>query len=111
MRTHSTRIPRLCAVCAGPYIQKGWAIGKRCGRCDAFIQKAYIRAHRIVGNAVRRGRLVAARTLSCVDCGKAAAVYDHRDYDRPLEVQPVCVSCNWHRGPAVQGQPKHGVAA
>ena len=40
----------------------------------------------------------------CTDCGKRATVYDHRDYGRPLDVEPVCQSCNLKRGPAKQSQ-------
>lgn len=36
----------------------------------------------------------------CVDCGKTAAAHDHRDWSKPLEVDPVCLSCNKKRGPA-----------
>lgn len=50
--------------------------------------------------AVRAGRIKPARGLFCVDCGKQAAVYDHRDYSKPLDVEPVCRSCNAKRGPA-----------
>ena len=38
--------------------------------------------------------------IACTDCGKPAWQYDHRDYGKPLEVQPVCHKCNNHRGPA-----------
>lgn len=34
----------------------------------------------------------------CVDCGKQAKVYDHRNYEKPLVVEPVCVGCNVRRG-------------
>ena len=36
-----------------------------------------------------------------MDCGKQAHEYDHRDYDKPLEVEPTCKSCNSKRGPAI----------
>ncbi len=39
--------------------------------------------------------------VRCVDCGKKAGHYDHRDYNQPLDVQPVCESCNCRRGPAI----------
>lgn len=39
--------------------------------------------------------------IRCVDCGAIATEYDHRDYSRPLDVDPVCSSCNKLRGPAV----------
>ena len=39
--------------------------------------------------------------IRCVDCGKWAQCWDHRDYSKPLEVDPVCKSCNYHRGPGL----------
>ena len=36
--------------------------------------------------------------IKCVDCGKPAQCWDHRDYDKPLDVEPVCGSCNGKRG-------------
>jgi hypothetical protein len=42
-----------------------------------------------------------ARTFNCVDCGKTAHGYDHRDYRKPLDVVPICRSCNYKRGPAL----------
>ncbi len=58
------------------------------------------KAIRAVTKAVRDGDLPSIGTQICVDCGKPAQHYDHRDYDKPLEVEPVCVKCNFARGPA-----------
>lgn len=51
-----------------------------------------------VYKAVRRGDLPRVSTLKCLDCGAPATCYDHRDYDKPLEVQPVCGRHNILRG-------------
>ncbi len=51
--------------------------------------------------AVKAGALPPIKTLFCVDCGKPAKHYDHRDYNKPLDVVPVCVSCNFKRGGAI----------
>ena len=59
------------------------------------------RARGAVNRAVKSGKLPPVRTLQCVDCGAPARDYDHRDYNRPLDVQPVCRSCNLMRGPAL----------
>lgn len=32
--------------------------------------------------------------------------YDHRDYTKPLSVEPVCRSCNKLRGPAIGSLPR-----
>jgi hypothetical protein len=57
-------------------------------------------AHSAVRRAVKRGELQPATVFACVDCGKPAQCYDHRDYSKPLDVEPVCTSCNLKRGPA-----------
>ena len=43
----------------------------------------------------------------CVDCKKPADVYDHRDYGKPIDVVPVCKSCNRKRGEALGWKPEH----
>lgn len=58
-------------------------------------------AQRMVGLAVRLGYLKQISQCLCVDCGAAATDYDHRDYNKPLDVEPVCRSCNFKRGPAI----------
>lgn len=59
------------------------------------------RAQSFVAAAVKRGVLPRLDgTVACVDCGGVACEYDHRDYSRPLDVQPVCRSCNARRGTA-----------
>lgn len=37
----------------------------------------------------------------CADCGEPAYCYDHRDYRKPIDVQPVCRACNQRRGPGL----------
>jgi len=59
-----------------------------------------VRAHSQVALAVARGDLPRVNDLACVDCGEyRAQCYDHRDYTKPLEVEPVCGGCNKRRGP------------
>lgn len=81
----------------------------RCGQCNsvrthikAAIQRKALTA---VARAVQKGLLPRASMLVCVDCGKQAEVYEHRHYGRPLQVEPVCQSCNRLRGPAVFPHP------
>ena len=57
-------------------------------------------ASNLVSCAVQRGDLPRVDTLICTDCDKQATDYDHRDYNKPLEVDPVCRGCNGRRGPA-----------
>jgi hypothetical protein len=39
--------------------------------------------------------------FDCTDCGNPAQVYDHRDYNKPFDVEPVCLVCNYQRGAAI----------
>jgi hypothetical protein len=60
-------------------------------------------ARKMVARAVRAGRLVSLQDtpVLCVDCEKNRATsYDHRDYAKPLQVEPVCRRCNKIRGAA-----------
>ena len=57
-----------------------------------------------VRTAVYSGLIKSARALNvqCTDCNSKATCYDHRDYTKPLDLDPVCASCNAKRG---QGYP------
>lgn len=62
------------------------------------------RAGKWMALAIRTGRLLPARTYRCVDCHERwATAWEHRDYDKPLDVDPTCDSCNFRRGPAFFG--------
>jgi hypothetical protein len=54
-----------------------------------------------VTKAVNQNRLPPARECKCADCVRPASAYDHRDYNLPLAVVPVCHTCNLARGAAV----------
>lgn len=58
-------------------------------------------ASAVVARAIKDGLLQPAKNFACIDCGDPAQQYDHRDYNKPLVVDPVCRSCNQLRGPAV----------
>lgn len=58
-----------------------------------------------VAKARRDGRLSPPSDHQCADCGRPAEQYDHRDYNKPLDVQPVCRSCNVMRGCAIPFNP------
>jgi len=55
-----------------------------------------------VSAAVRDNRLprLSEVYIACVDCGKRATDWEHRDYTKPLDVAPCCRSCNSKRGNA-----------
>jgi DNA-directed RNA polymerase subunit RPC12/RpoP len=56
------------------------------------------RAHNAVSQAVANGLIPRASEYHCMDCGKPAQAWDHRDYRKPLDVEAVCDRCN-HRRP------------
>ena len=66
---------------------------------DLVMQKRRSLAYKAVSRAVRDGTIPPARALKCVDCGAPALCYDHRDYSKPLMIEPVCRRCNSIRGP------------
>lgn len=57
-----------------------------------------IYAYRKTKAAIRCGKLAPVKGRRCEDCGEPAIAYDHRDYSRPLMVEPVCTGCNIRRG-------------
>jgi hypothetical protein len=77
-----------CEVC-GPYrrLTMKWLSGRST-------------AAAMVSSAIRSGALAKASQYRCTDCDAPANCYDHRDYGRPLDVEPVCRSCNSRRGSA-----------
>ena len=62
----------------------------------------YYSGRELAGQAVARH--VAKKILRkpsefpCADCGVYATEYDHRDYNKPVDVTPVCHKCNLRRG-------------
>lgn len=84
----ATRKPSRCEPCRKQYL-----LWMNTGRGSS-------EAHGIVGRAVAAGDLPAARGQQCADCGDVAVEYDHRDYNKPLDVAAVCRRCNLMRGKA-----------
>ena len=54
-----------------------------------------------VHSAIEIGHLPSWVGMKCVDCGDDAYGYEHRDYRKPLEVEPICRKCNAARGSAL----------
>ena len=73
---------------------------KVCRACKPLVRYAAYKADTLLCRAEAHGEVPPPEDFTCVDCGRTAQSYDHRDYDRPLDVVPVCRSCNLKRGPA-----------
>lgn len=55
-------------------------------------------AYQFTKAAIANGFLLPPPDCECADCGKKAECYDHRDYSKPIDVEPVCIACNKRRG-------------
>lgn len=96
-KNYIPKLPKPCVVCGQP---ARTANAKFCENC--FVGSRPSSIEYAVARAVRQGLLKPIRECICVDCGKPAQHYDHRDYNKPLEVEPVCVACNHARGHAIR---------
>ena len=52
------------------------------------------RARYLVQSEVNSGRKPKATSLQCAHCENMASHYHHPDYDKPLEVIPLCTQCH-----------------
>ena len=86
----------VCVVC-GKKTYSG--ASKYCDSCYRGCKPSSVEY--AVLRAIRRGELKPVKECICVDCGKPAQCYDHRDYNKPLEVHAVCRVCNAKRGHAI----------
>lgn len=96
---------KTCLDCGADITKSHWN-RRYCELCsvgNAFYRR-YVNGQQDAVIAVNRivsaGAISMARSCKCVDCGRDAHAYDHRDYSRPLDIEPVCASCNAKRGPA-----------
>ena len=85
-----------CVVCGGATYSKR---AKFCREC--FVGAKPSSVEYAVFSAIKRGELKPIKECICVDCGKPAQHYDHRDYNEPIKVDPVCRVCNAARGHAI----------
>lgn len=126
--THRHHIAQFCHACVGLRAKAGkkrkqkycWKCGKpnnnsRSRNCDDCWPKIFNenrnweensgkrRAHGLVARAKRSGFIPDLRMvyMKCSDCDGRATEYDHRDYNYPLLVSPICRSCNLKRGSAI----------
>lgn len=91
----------ICRCCAGEF--EAFPMGRHwyCDDCGHALYAAQRVAKNWIALAIRSGVLMRADAFRCVDCDQWATDWEHRDYDKPLAVEPTCASCNFLRGPAV----------
>lgn len=100
-----------CRVCGAVELVRGGSNTFRCSACRGaglglFGRRAFEwlgkdRASRVVHAEISRGAIPHPTNLRCADCDAPAMEYEHRDYNRPLAIEPICRSCNLKRGPAI----------
>ena len=99
---------KTCLRCGAKFM--GTSNRKVCINCSASIERRREDSRKSTYRAVWRARmdgLIPPLTgRLCVDCGAPATRYDHRDYGKPLDVEPVCHGCNIRRGPAIDASSK-----
>jgi hypothetical protein len=77
-----------------------------CLDCGRKQERRRHHVYALVRMAVQSGILPVVTTLRCADCGVPATEYDHRDFTKPLKVDPVCHPCNIKRGRGYWPKPK-----
>jgi hypothetical protein len=89
---------RACIDCGNPHERhpRSW----RCWSCQAGAQAARQKAVAAVKKAIKAFILPPPDTVLCIDCEMPACEYEHRDYRKPMDVNPICRKCNIRRGPA-----------
>lgn len=79
-------------------------VAKNARRTVAKFGSGQYIAYLALSAAIRKGDIPPVKGLYCEDCATPAYAYDHRDYEKPLLVSPVCSSCNRRRGVAMAKQ-------
>ena len=95
-RTNKPPNTGTCAVCNGSMAAEHFN-RRYCTACRKQAQLVQQRAVAKVRHAVKTGKLLHPTKHRCYDCDRPAQVYDHRDYAKPIAVEPVCQSCNHKR--------------
>lgn len=94
--SHRHYITKYCTTCATKRINARHVV-----YMSGDKQQRHQSVRSITKKAVKVGFLPDPKTLVCADCGIPAQCYDHRDYNKPLDVAPVCRACNNKRGAGV----------
>ena|SRR5688572_3284758 len=89
-----------CVTCLGTFTVRFLPTKRSCIDCEQLREDAKKACTNRIYREVKAGRMPPPTAYKCADCGDKATMYEHRDYTKPLDVEPVCRSCNTARGPA-----------
>lgn len=84
-----TENPQTCAKCRSPYWNKA--------RDKKNYKEMQLNAALVVQQFIHKKLISKPGNYKCVDCGKPAVHWEHRDYSKPMSIEPVCRSCNKKR--------------
>lgn len=90
---------KTCFDCGQEINRLGYRSAVYCLPCANKRVDIGLLASRKVKAQIDAGAMPHPSLCVCVDCGDKARDYDHRDYGKPLDVEPVCRRCNILRGP------------
>ena len=78
------------------YNKKPTARAKANARSKAYAKRNRSKrnAHGMVYWATERGHIPKAAELNCEKCDEKATDYHHDDYERPMDVRPLCARCH-----------------
>src|SRR4051812_32736798 len=89
-------VTKTCAGCLKEFVPGRGGPTFYCVSCKSQTITRRSSIQSMVKTAIRRGQLAPLNPdTKCVDCGEPAKGYEHRDWQKPLEVVPICTSCNW----------------
>jgi len=87
-----------CCVCNWSKREEFSLTCASCKETKPARKRLHRRINAFVGVAVKLGLIPSPKAFQCVDCGQQACCWEHRDYNKPFEVEPTCKSCDKKRG-------------
>lgn len=110
-RQPGTLIRCTCRICKKVELASGCGGYYRCATCIESNLRVpsrgntndlgKLQAQAVVSRMVKSGQLLSPIGLNCADCNGPACEYEHRDYNHPTKVEPICRRCNLKRGPGI----------
>lgn len=91
---------RACGYCGKAAFGNSLKNGALCDSCQFARVQEQQEAYRVFRLAVMDGliRRLPDGETACIHCDAPATCWEHRDYRKPIDVQPACDSCNTRLG-------------